>query len=225
MAMVCCLACRSQPTIFISASFVPSLLVGYRKVYSGRCEADVVMTSVMLASEDCSSLSLYTSPTEADCAMRLPLVILHISAGVLAMLAGALAISFRKGSRGHRVAGNVLVICMLSVSGLGAYVAFRKPEAPNVLGGILTFYLVATAWATATRGGLKAGNSSGLPPSCIGGGSNLVFLGSRGNARPNSRRGPKFRAGDTFSSVSWPCCARLGTCVCCCGGNFPARSV
>ena len=46
MAMVCCLACRSQPTIFISASFVPSLLVGYRKVYSVRCEADVVMTSV-----------------------------------------------------------------------------------------------------------------------------------------------------------------------------------
>jgi len=29
-----------QPTIFISASFVPSLLVGYRKVYSARCEAD-----------------------------------------------------------------------------------------------------------------------------------------------------------------------------------------
>src|SRR5258708_25572805 len=25
MAMVCCLACSSQPTIFISASFVPSL--------------------------------------------------------------------------------------------------------------------------------------------------------------------------------------------------------
>jgi hypothetical protein len=28
------------------ASFVPSLLVGYRKVYSVRCEADVFMTSV-----------------------------------------------------------------------------------------------------------------------------------------------------------------------------------
>jgi hypothetical protein len=46
MAIVCCFACRSQPTIFISASFVPSLLVGYRKVYSGRREADVVMSSV-----------------------------------------------------------------------------------------------------------------------------------------------------------------------------------
>jgi hypothetical protein len=31
--------------ITTSASFVPSLLVGYRKVYSVRCEADVVMTS------------------------------------------------------------------------------------------------------------------------------------------------------------------------------------
>src|SRR4029077_20322519 len=47
MAMLCCRACRSQPTIFISASFVPSLLVGYRKVYSVRCEADLVMTSVI----------------------------------------------------------------------------------------------------------------------------------------------------------------------------------
>jgi excisionase family DNA binding protein len=33
--------------IFISASFVPSFLVGYRKVYSGRREADVVMSSVI----------------------------------------------------------------------------------------------------------------------------------------------------------------------------------
>src|SRR3989442_12496329 len=46
MAMVCCFACRSHPKIFISASFVPSFLVGYRKVYSGRREADVVMSSV-----------------------------------------------------------------------------------------------------------------------------------------------------------------------------------
>jgi len=46
IAMVCCFACRSHPRIFISAYFVPSFLVGYRKVYSGRREADVVMSSV-----------------------------------------------------------------------------------------------------------------------------------------------------------------------------------
>jgi hypothetical protein len=31
--------------------------------------------------------------------MRLPLLVLHIGAGVLAMFAGAAAMSFRKGSR------------------------------------------------------------------------------------------------------------------------------
>src|SRR5712692_8050945 len=46
MAMVCCFACRSHPRIFISASFVPSLFGWNRKVYSGRREADLVMSSV-----------------------------------------------------------------------------------------------------------------------------------------------------------------------------------
>src|SRR5262252_5597173 len=57
MAMLCCPAWRSQPTIFISASFVPSLLVGYRKVYSVRCEADVVMTSGTLDYVNCPDSS------------------------------------------------------------------------------------------------------------------------------------------------------------------------
>lgn len=84
--------------------------------------------------------------------MRLPLVVLHVSAGTVAMLAGALAIAFRKGSRGHRRAGNVFVICMLSVSALGSYLGFMKGEIDNFTGGIFAFYLVATAWATAKRG-------------------------------------------------------------------------
>jgi hypothetical protein len=84
--------------------------------------------------------------------MRIPLLVLHVSAGILAMLAGAFAISFRKGSRLHRTTGNMFVICMLIVSAVGAWLAFRKSEADNVLGGIFTFYLIATAWATAKHG-------------------------------------------------------------------------
>jgi hypothetical protein len=83
--------------------------------------------------------------------MRLPLLVLHASAGVLAMFAAALAVCFRKGSQGHRAAGNVFVISMLSVAALGAILAFMKSEADNVLGGIFTLYFVATAWATARR--------------------------------------------------------------------------
>jgi hypothetical protein len=69
------------------------------------------------------------------------------------MLAGALAIAFRKGSRGHRKAGSVFVMCMLSVSAAGSYLGFIKSEMDNFLGGIFAFYLVLTGWATARRGG------------------------------------------------------------------------
>jgi Predicted membrane protein (DUF2306) len=131
--------------------------------------------------------------------MRFPLLVLHVSAGILAMLAGAFAISFRKGSRRHRTTGNMFVICMLIVSAVGAWLAFKKSEADNVLGGIFTFYLIATAWTTARRGEAEIWNLDwATPPGCTGCGSNLVFLGNRGNAWPNGRRGSKFRRGVLF---------------------------
>jgi amino acid permease len=40
---------------------------------------------------------------------------------------------------------------MLGMSAAGAYLAFMKSQMNNVFGGILAFYLVATAWATARR--------------------------------------------------------------------------
>ena len=82
-----------------------------------------------------------------------PMVLFHILAGSLAMLSGAVALSLRKGSRRHGVAGSVFVVCMLGLSGSGAYMAFVAPdgETINVLMGLFTFYLVATAWLTARR--------------------------------------------------------------------------
>jgi hypothetical protein len=97
-------------------------------------------------------------------AMRLPLVVLHVSAGIVAMLAGALAIAFRKGTRDHRRAGNVFVICMLSVSALGSYLGFIKGEMDNFTGGIFAFYLVATAWATARGGENELGKLNWIAP-------------------------------------------------------------
>ena len=80
-----------------------------------------------------------------------PILLFHICAGTSGLLSGAAAISFRKGSRRHRVAGNVFVISMLSLSSSGAFLAFMKSQMNNVFGGVLTFYLVATAWVTARR--------------------------------------------------------------------------
>ena len=83
--------------------------------------------------------------------MRLPILILHITGGVLAMLAGAAAMLFRKGSDRHRVAGDVFVLSMLCMATAGAYLGFMKHQTPNVLGGMVTIYLVATAWAAGRR--------------------------------------------------------------------------
>jgi hypothetical protein len=83
--------------------------------------------------------------------MRLPILVLHICAGLVGLLSGAAAMSFRKGSHRHRVAGNIFFVSMLTLSTAAVYLAFMKHEMHNVFGGILTFYLVATAWVTARR--------------------------------------------------------------------------
>jgi hypothetical protein len=46
---------------------------------------------------------------------------------------------------------NLFVIAMLCMSGAGAYMAFIKSQTGNLMGGVMTFYMVATAWATAKR--------------------------------------------------------------------------
>ncbi len=67
------------------------------------------------------------------------------------MLSGFVAVFLRKGSRRHGLAGNIFVVAMLCLSASGVYLAIMKNQPGNILGGTLTFYLVATAWMTARR--------------------------------------------------------------------------
>ena len=83
--------------------------------------------------------------------MRSLMLLLHIIAGTLGMLSGFVAVFLRKGSRRHGMAGNVFVFAMLCLSASGVYLAIMKSQPGNILGGTLTFYLVATAWTTARR--------------------------------------------------------------------------
>jgi len=75
-----------------------------------------------------------------------PLLILHICGGTVGLLSGTTAMTFRKGSRWHGMAGNVFFVSMLTMSSAGAYMATVKQQTGNIIGGVLTFYLVATAW-------------------------------------------------------------------------------
>ena len=81
-----------------------------------------------------------------------PLLPVHISAGVVGIVSGTAAISFRKGSPRHALAGKIFVMAMLTMSSSGVYLAFMKHQMGNVLGGTFAFYLVTTAWLTAKRG-------------------------------------------------------------------------
>lgn|ERR1700690_1455876 len=80
-----------------------------------------------------------------------PILILHICAGTIGCLSGFVAVWLLKGSRRHALAGMVFVISMLSLAASGAFLAVLRSQPTNVLGGALTFYLVATAWLTARR--------------------------------------------------------------------------
>ncbi|HXA18785.1 MAG TPA: DUF2306 domain-containing protein [Thermoanaerobaculia bacterium] len=80
-----------------------------------------------------------------------PILIVHICAGIIAVFAGSAALVVRKGGRLHRRTGDVFVISMLIMATSGASMALVKSQRGNVLAGVFTFYLVATAAVTVMR--------------------------------------------------------------------------
>jgi uncharacterized membrane protein len=81
-----------------------------------------------------------------------PILIVHIFAGTLGLLSGTAAICFRKGSSRHVLAGKVFVVSMFTMAVVAVYLAIVRHQPNNIGGGILTFYLIGTAWLTARRG-------------------------------------------------------------------------
>jgi hypothetical protein len=80
-----------------------------------------------------------------------PVLVVHICAGTLGLFSGTAAMSFRKGSSRHVLAGKVFAVSMLTMGVVAVYLAIVKHQPNNIGGGILTVYLIATAWLTARR--------------------------------------------------------------------------
>jgi hypothetical protein len=80
-----------------------------------------------------------------------PILVVHIAAGTLGLISGTAALSFRKGSPRHILAGKVFVATMLIMAAAAVDVAVVKHQPNNIGGGIFTFYLILTAWLTARR--------------------------------------------------------------------------
>ena len=80
-----------------------------------------------------------------------PILLIHILAGTLGMASGTAAMIFRKGSPRHVMAGRVFVVSMLTMGVAAVYLAIVRNQPNNIGGGILTVYLIGTAWLTARR--------------------------------------------------------------------------
>jgi hypothetical protein len=88
-----------------------------------------------------------------------PALIAHICGGSLGLLSRTAAMAFRKGSPRHVLAGRVFVEAMLTMGAFATYLAITRHQPNNIGGGILTVYLIGTAWLTARR---KDGETSRL---------------------------------------------------------------
>ena len=83
--------------------------------------------------------------------MRLPLLILHILGGSIGLISGTFAIAVSKGSRLHRVSGNAFTIAMLTLASSGFVLAILKSQTGNIIGSVITFYMISTAWLAGRR--------------------------------------------------------------------------
>jgi hypothetical protein len=142
--------------------------------------------------------------------MRLPLLVLHITGGIVGLLSGAIAMSLRKGSRGHRMAGKVFVVSMLIMGACASCLALMKHQPNNFFGGLLTFYLITTAWLTGRR---RDGESSiydwGALAFAVAIGGSLLTLGTL-VARGNAAKQPGVPLGMYFFMGTIPMLAAAG---------------
>jgi FtsH-binding integral membrane protein len=109
----------------------------------------------------------------------------HIAAGIIAVLAGFLAVAVRKGGPLHRLAGTWFFGSML-VLGVTASILepFRTPEPGSPVGGMIVCYFVATSWMTARRRDGRPGWFEKLACAAVLGLGVLVIIAGLNGATP-----------------------------------------
>jgi hypothetical protein len=77
---------------------------------------------------------------------------IHITAGLIAIVAALIALLATKGSPLHRRAGTAFTVAMLVMASSAVVMAgLLRPNLGNLIGGLSTIYFVSTAWLTVKR--------------------------------------------------------------------------
>ncbi len=116
-------------------------------------------------------------------------LLVHITAGGVGIVSGYVAVYAAKGEGLHRRSGMVFVCAMVAMAGFGATLAAFKGEIGNMIGGLLTAYLVITALTTvrpATAGSRRLDLGAMLVALAVGVANVALWLQARaadGDAR------------------------------------------
>ena len=94
-----------------------------------------------------SALAAALLPKHVPEFMRAPLMV-HVSAGLVGIVSGFLALSVSKGSTLHRKSGIVFVYAMITMGLFASVVAASEPKVSSVVGGVFAVYLVVSALTT-----------------------------------------------------------------------------
>ena len=79
------------------------------------------------------------------------LLVLHIGGGTTGLLSGVVALAAPKGGRVHRISGRIFLGAMLAMATVGATVAPAMADRVSTVAGVMTLYLLASAWLTVRR--------------------------------------------------------------------------
>jgi len=79
------------------------------------------------------------------------MIAIHVTAGILSLASGAIALYSFKGGNLHRKSGTIFAWAMLVMTSTGTVMAALQPARLSVIGGVLTFYLVTASLLTVRR--------------------------------------------------------------------------
>lgn len=113
------------------------------------------------------------------------IVAVHVAAGAISLLSGALALAARKGAPLHRAAGTAFFVSMLIMSATAAWLSATLPLRGGVIESVLTFYLVMTSWAAARGDGRVGVIEYGGFVMALGAAAGGILLGLQAAGNPD----------------------------------------
>ncbi len=126
--------------------------------------------------------------------MTNPILVAHVAGGLVAIVAGAMAVAARKGGRLHTRTGTWFFASML-ILGITAAILepFRTPEPGSPIPPFLVCYFVTTSWVTARRRDGTTGKFEIVACAlALGAAAVIAWGGFAGGATTPVGRGPIF---------------------------------